>query len=87
MEASHGCVGAKWVDYYLTRGQYDFCVIAKADSFSAVVAMPLKSRASGLLKIWLRWKRLISKKHKTSHTVQGIPLPSGLAMTNVFNFV
>jgi len=47
MEALHASVGAKLVDYYLTRGQYDFCVIAEADSFSVVAAMTLKPRASG----------------------------------------
>ena len=47
MEALHASVGAKLVDYYLTRGQYDFCVISEADSFSVVAAMTLKARASG----------------------------------------
>ena len=39
MEAGHSSVGAKLVDYYITRGQYDFCVIADADSFATVAAM------------------------------------------------
>ena len=47
MEALHASVGAKLVDYYRTRGQYDFCVISEADSFSVVAAMSLKVRASG----------------------------------------
>ena len=47
MEALHASVGAKLVDYYLTRGQYDFCVISETDSFSVVAAMTLKARASG----------------------------------------
>ena len=47
MEALHASVGSKLVDYYLTRGQYDFCVISEADSFSVVAAMALKVRASG----------------------------------------
>ena len=47
MDALHASVGAKLVDYYLTRGQYDFCVISEADSFSVVAAMSLKVRASG----------------------------------------
>ena len=47
MEASHGSVGAKVVDYYVTRGQYDFCVIAEADSFEVIASLTLKARASG----------------------------------------
>ena len=47
MEALHASVGSKLVDYYLTRGQYDFCVISEADSFSVGAAMALKVRASG----------------------------------------
>ena len=47
LEALHASVGATLVDYYLTRGQYDFCVISEADSFSVIAAMTLKPRASG----------------------------------------
>ena len=47
MEALHNSVGAKLVDYYITRGQYDFCVISEADSFAVIAAMTLKPRASG----------------------------------------
>ena len=47
MEALHNSVGAKLVDYYITRGQYDFCVISEADSFAVNAAMTLKPRASG----------------------------------------
>ena len=47
MASLHASVGVKLVDYYLTRGQYDFCVISEADSFSVVAAMTLKPRASG----------------------------------------
>ena len=31
MDAMCNSVGAKLVDYHITRGQYDFCVIAVAD--------------------------------------------------------
>jgi uncharacterized protein with GYD domain len=39
METLHNSVGVKLVDYYITRGQYDFCVIADGDSFATVTAM------------------------------------------------
>ena len=47
MEVAHNSVGAKLVDYYITRGQYDFCVIADADSFAVIAAMGLKAKGSG----------------------------------------
>ena len=47
MEAAHSSVGAKLVDYYITRGQYDFCVIADADSFEVMAALHLKAKGSG----------------------------------------
>ena len=47
MEALHNSVGAKLVDYYITRGQYDFCVIADADSFEVMAALHLKAKGSG----------------------------------------
>ena len=47
VEASHESVGAKVVDYFITRAQYDFCVIAEADSFEVIAALTLKARASG----------------------------------------
>ena len=47
MEALHNSVGATLVDYYITRGQYDFCVIADADSFEVMAALHLKAKGSG----------------------------------------
>ena len=47
MEVAHNSVGAKLVDYYITRGQYDFCVIADADSFAVIAVMGLKAKGSG----------------------------------------
>ena len=47
METFHSSVGAKLVDYYITRGKYDFCVIADADSFEMIAAMTLKAKGSG----------------------------------------
>ena len=47
MASLHASVGVKLVDYYLSRGQYDCCVIPEADSFSVVAAMILKARAGG----------------------------------------
>ena len=40
-------VGAKLVDYWISRGQYDFCVIADADSFEVMAALHLKAKGSG----------------------------------------
>ena len=36
MDVAHSSVGATLVDYYITRGQYDFCIITDADSYEAV---------------------------------------------------
>ena len=37
------------VDYYITRGKYDFCVIADADSFETIAAMTLMAKGSGTI--------------------------------------
>ena len=47
MEVMHRSVGATLVDYWITRGQYDFCVISDADSFEVIAAMTLKAKGSG----------------------------------------
>ena len=47
METFHSSVGAKLVDYHITRGEYDFCVIAEADSFEMIAAMTLMAKGSG----------------------------------------
>ena len=47
MDVAHSSVGATLVDYYITRGQYDFCVIADADSFEVMAALHLKAKGSG----------------------------------------
>ena len=49
MESFHSSVGAKLVDYHITRGKYDFCVIAEADSFEKIAAMTLMAKGSGTL--------------------------------------
>ena len=49
MEVAHSSVGATLVDYYITRGQYDFVVIAEADSFETIAAMGLKAKGSGAI--------------------------------------
>tara|TARA_B100000749_G_scaffold98715_1_gene75279 strand:+ start:110 stop:427 length:318 start_codon:yes stop_codon:yes gene_type:complete len=49
MDVAHSSVGAKLVDYHITRGQYDFCVIADADSFAVIAAMGLKAKGSGAI--------------------------------------
>ena len=47
METFHSSVGAKMLDYHITRGEYDFCVIAEADSFEKIAALTLIARGSG----------------------------------------
>ena len=47
MEALCNSVGAKLVDYHITRGAYDFCVIAEADSFAQIASMTLTAKGSG----------------------------------------
>ena len=47
METFHSSVGAKLLDYHITRGKYDFCVIAEADSFEKIAALTLIARGSG----------------------------------------
>ena len=42
-------VGAKFLDYHITRGQYDFVMISQADTFEAVAACALKAKAAGTL--------------------------------------
>ena len=50
METFHSSVGAKLLDYHITRGEYDFCVIAEADSFEKIAALTLIARGSGTVK-------------------------------------
>ena len=50
METFHNSVGAKLLDYHITRGKYDFCVIAEADSFKIIAAMTLMAKGSGTVK-------------------------------------
>ena len=40
-------VGAKLLDYHITRGKYDFCVIVEADSYEKIAAMALMAKGSG----------------------------------------
>ena len=47
MDIAHSSVGATLVDYYITRGQYDFCIITDADSNEVLAAMGLKAKGSG----------------------------------------
>tara|TARA_B100000686_G_scaffold108360_1_gene115486 strand:+ start:423 stop:743 length:321 start_codon:yes stop_codon:yes gene_type:complete len=50
MEKLTKSVGAKLIDYHITRGVYDFCIITEADSFEMIAAMNLKAKAAGTLK-------------------------------------
>jgi len=47
METFASSVGAKLIDYHITRGKYDFCVIAEASSFEMIAAMTLIAKGSG----------------------------------------
>ena len=47
METFHSSVGAKLLDYHITRGKYDFCAIVEADSFEMVAALGLIAKGSG----------------------------------------
>lgn len=47
MKAVCDSVGAKLIEYQVTRGIYDFFVITEADSFDQVAAVILKVSASG----------------------------------------
>ena len=49
METFHNSVGAKLVDYHITRGKYDFCVIVEADSYEKIAAMTLMAKSSGTI--------------------------------------
>ena len=49
MEQLVGSVGGKLIDYYITRGQYDFVMISEVASFEAIAACALKAKASGTL--------------------------------------
>ena len=50
MEKLTKSVGAKLIDYHITRGVYDFCIITEADSFEMIAAMNLKAKAAGTLR-------------------------------------
>ena len=47
METFHSSVGAKLLDYHITRGKYDFCAIVEADAFEKVAALALIAKGSG----------------------------------------
>ena len=47
METFHSSVGAKLVDYHITRGKYDFCALVEADSFEMLAALVLIAKGSG----------------------------------------
>ena len=49
MEKMLNSVGAKLLDYHITRGEFDFVMLSQADSFEAVAACALKAKASGTL--------------------------------------
>ena len=50
MEKLTKSVGAKLLDYHITRGVYDFCLVTEANSFDMIAAMNLKAKAAGTVK-------------------------------------
>ena len=77
MEVLHNSVGAQLVDHYITRGQYDFCNISEADSFSKIAAMTLKARASGAVENLVTLESVdINDIRNVAKSVQFAP-PSG----------
>ena len=49
METMLNSVGAKLLDYHITRGQYDFVMVSEADSFESIASCALKAKAAGTL--------------------------------------
>ena len=49
MEKMLSSVGAKLIDYHITRRKYDFVLISESDSFESVAACALKAKAAGTL--------------------------------------
>ena len=49
MQQMLNSVGAKLIDYHITRGEYDFVMISEADTFEVVAACALKAKAAGTL--------------------------------------
>tara|TARA_B100000965_G_C18925210_1_gene470618 strand:+ start:178 stop:501 length:324 start_codon:yes stop_codon:yes gene_type:complete len=47
METLTSSVGAKLLDYHITRGIYDFCLLTESESFNQIAAMNLKAKAAG----------------------------------------
>ena len=87
MEALHASVGAKLVDYYLTRGQYHFCVIPEADSFSVVAALTLKPSVDGAVDNPVPMEAVDLEEILNLAHSAGYTPPSGLATTDVFKLV
>ena len=47
METLTSSVGAQLLDYHITRGIYDFCLLTESESFNQIAAMNLKAKAAG----------------------------------------
>ena len=47
MELLTSSVGAKLINYHITRGIYDFTMQTEAESFDQIAAMNLKAKAAG----------------------------------------
>lgn len=77
MDSMCNSVGAKLVDYHITRGAYDFCVIAEADSFAKITALTLRARATGTVDNLITLESVnVEKIRGVSKRVQYTP-PSG----------
>ena len=47
METLTSSVGAKLINYHITRGIYDFTMQTEAENFNQIAAMNLKAKAAG----------------------------------------
>ena len=71
METFHSSVGAKLLDYHITRGKYDFCALVDADSFETIAAMTLMAKGSGTVNSLVTLESIdINKIRKIAKTVQ-----------------
>ena len=46
MKILAGSVGAKFIDYSITRGIYDFWILIEADNYDQIAAINLKAKSA-----------------------------------------
>ena len=67
-------VGGIFRDYHITRGEYDFCIMAEFDSYEKVAAIILNAKASGTLRDSMILEALdLEAIRKSSRDVQYTP--------------